>query len=214
MDFSSDRIIQFGCAIFLNRKCVARRSFYIAEVDVPNNGFHVNKITDSQISAGFQPEYAYTLIASIMHKYPHLILAYNAPFDLTFLANAFNRYGIPYDLRSMHIIDPLVIARHFYPPFYRHRLVNACDRYQVPYDDTHDAADDSEAAGHVFIAQRVRHGIRGSVSALQNRQRKWHEEWRQGFTAYHSARGKEVTVNPWPYSEEIACSAAELSTLF
>jgi DNA polymerase III alpha subunit (gram-positive type) len=214
LSFTDDRIIQFGCSVFLNKKCVARKSFYIAETAVPNNGFHVNGITPDMIASGFDPEYAYVMIATIMHKYPRLVLAYNAPFDLTFLATAFRRFDIPYDFNTLSVIDPLVIARHYYPPFYNNKLVSVCDRYRVPYENTHDAADDSEAAGHVFNAQRVWHGIRGPISALQTKQLRWYTSWKDGFVAYHSARGRTVTVNDWPYSEEIACSANELSTLF
>lgn len=214
LSFTSDRIIQFGCAIFLRGKYVARRSFYIAETSVPNNGFHVNGITDSQIADGLEPEYAYTFISAAMHKFPRLILAYNAPFDLTFLAQAFRRYNIPYDFRVLGIIDPLVIARHHYPPFYNNKLVSVCDRYRVPYENTHDAADDAEAAGHVFTVQKVWHGIRGTIPALQARQLRWYSEWSSQFIAYNSARGRAVEVNNWPYSEEIACSQSDLLTLF
>lgn len=209
-----DRVIQFGCAIFVNKKCVARRSFFIAEVDTPNNGFHVNKITDSQIASGFDPEWAYTVIAVILHKYPRALCIYNAPFDLGFLAAAFNRYGIAYDYTMMKIIDPLVIARQFYPPFYNNKLVNVCDRYRIPYENTHDAADDSEAAGHVFQAQRQHHGLRGNLAALHARQVKWYHEWADNFRLYKASHGQTVELKDWPYSAEEACSTVSTSTLF
>lgn len=210
-----DRVIQFGCAIFVNRKCVARRSFYIAEVDTPNNGYHVNKITDSQIAAGYDPEWAYTAIAMILHKFPRTLVIYNAPFDLGFLAAGFNRYNIAFDYTMMKIIDPLVIARHFFPPWYSNKLVNVCDRYKIPYENTHDAADDSEAAGHVFQAQRVWHGLRGNLAALQARQIQWYYEWADGFRSYKISRGEAVDLKEWPYSEENACSQhVNISTLF
>jgi DNA polymerase III alpha subunit (gram-positive type) len=211
LSFINDRVIQFGCAIFVKGKCVARRSFYIASTDVPNGGFHVNGITDEQIAAGFDPEYAFTMIALIIHKYPKVLLAYNAPFDLTFLARGFERYGIAYDYGQLKIIDPLVIARHFYPPYYNNKLVSSCSRYRVPYENTHDAADDSEAAGHVFLAQKVWHGLRGEWHGKQS---KWYQEWADNFRLYKASRGQSVELNDWPYSEDIACSNAELSMLF
>lgn len=214
LDFISDRIIQFGCSVFVNRRCVATRSFYIAETDVPNTGFHVNQITDEQIAGGYDPEYAYTMIALLIHKFPKTLLIYNAPFDLTFIAHSFNRWGIAYDYRQLKIIDPLVIARKKFPPFYSNKLVDVCDRYRIPYENTHDAKDDSEAAGHVFQAQRIRHGIRGTVSELQARQSRWYYEWADNFRLYKAAKGQEVQLNEWPYSKDISCSIAELSTLF
>lgn len=215
LSFTNDRIIQFGCAVFLRRKCVFRTGFYIAETEVPNNAYFVNKITDSQIENGKDPEWAYTLIASMIHKQPRTILAYNAPFDLTMLAMAFQRHKIAYDFGLLHIIDPLVIARKFYPPWYRNRLINACDRYRIPYDDTHDAADDSEAAGHIFCAQRNYHGLRGSLRNLGERQLRWHTEWAENYRAYSLARGRSVEITPWPYDKELSCfQANEQSTLW
>lgn len=207
LSFVNDRVIQFGMAVFVRRVCVHKTSFYIANTSVPNGGFHINQISDETIASGLDPEYAFTMISVLLFKFPRIVLAYNAPFDLSMLAAEFIRYGIHYDYSRLRIIDPLVIHKHYNPrwPAPRNKLVHVCDRYRIPYEGSHDAGDDCEAAGHLFMAQRTHFGLRGDVGKLHSRQATWHKEWADSFIEYCKARNREVTVTPWPYAEEYKC---------
>lgn len=204
LSFETDRIIQLGICVFINGKAVHRVGFYVANTDVPNSGFGINGITDEQIASGRDPFWSFCFISSIMHKQPRVILAYNAPFDLMMLANEFMRHGIEYDFSRLNIVDPLVIHRKF-KPFLRGKLIDVCSMHRIPYEGSHDAADDAEAAGHVFLSQRIHHGIRGTWRDLHNRQLVWHREWADGFKSRYLARGKEVNITPWPYDKELEC---------
>lgn len=209
LSFTDDRVIQFGCTVFVRRKAVFKTSMYI-QTDVPNGGFHINQITDEQIAGGEKPEDAFLVIASVLHKTPHVVCAYNAPFDLMMLASEFRRYGIKYDYSILRVLDPLVIHKHFNPywPAPRNKLVYVCDKYRIPYEGTHDAGDDCEAAGHLFLAQQTNHCIRDSALNLHRKQLRWHDNWATSFIEWGAKRGREITVTPWPCEEEMICSPA------
>lgn len=217
LSFIDDRVIQLGISVFLRGKCVRTTSMYIRNTSVPNNGYHINRISDEQIASGYDPEWAFTFLSALIHKYPRVVLAYNASFDLTFLANEFYRHGIVYDFSQLWIVDPLVIWRHFDKSrtFGGGKLVNACDKFRIPILKAHDAGADSEAAGHVFLAQRAYYGIRGQWSELHARQLRWHEEWSSVFSSYYHSRGRVPQITPWPYAKEISCYLeGEQSLLF
>src|SRR5215469_15117418 len=207
LSFTEDRIIQVGIAIFHRWKCVHRGGFYVANTSVPNAGFSINGITDEQIASGQDPLYAFTVVSSILHKVPRIVLAYNAPFDLTFLAQEFRRYELVYNFNLLKIIDPLVIHRHYRPftPAPYSRLIHVAALHGVPIENAHDAISDAEASGHVFASQRLHYGIRGEWKELHNRQQLWHTKWADEYLSYHRSRGNDRTVIPWPYDKENEC---------
>ena len=67
---------------------------------------------------------------------------------------------------------------------------------------------DSEAAGHVWMALKAYHGIRGNIRDLETRQVRWYNEWAAGFKKWAESKGREVTINDWPYPKELECSQA------
>lgn len=206
LSFTDDRVIEFGAAVFLKGRAVHRSSFYI-QTDVPNGGEHVNRITPAQIASGYSPSFAFGTIARILHKKPAVILAYNASFDLTFLAQEFLRNDIYWDYTRLHIIDPLVVYRHYHP-FQPATLLAACSKYRIPIEGEHAASVDAEAAGHVWCAMKAYHGIRGSLTNFEYKEALWHNKWAGSFTEWAHKKGKTVTINEWPYPKELGCSPA------
>jgi DNA polymerase III subunit epsilon len=204
LNFKTDLVISVGIAVFLRGECVHKTSFFVKNDAVPNGGFHVNQITDEQIANGYDPEWAFSLVSSIMHKVPRVIVAYNAPFDLTMLAGEFRRHAIVYDYSRMKIIDPLVIERHYHGPW-QNKLINAASRYRIPYEDYHEAGADAATAGHVYMAQQMRYPLRRmGFGYLHSRQQVWHEKWRTDLLDYYRARGASLPeITPWPYDPEI-----------
>ena len=114
LDFENDRVIEFGASVFIRGRCVHSSGWYI-KTDIENSGYAVNGITDEQIQNGYEPAWSFLHIASLLHKKPAVILAYNAPFDLTMLAHEMRRHDIYYDFSRLRIIDPLVVYRRFHP---------------------------------------------------------------------------------------------------
>jgi DNA polymerase III subunit epsilon len=210
LSFETDRVIEIGIAIFIKGKCVRRTSFLLNVVDVPNTAVAINGITGEMLSDGHDPEWAFALVSSIMHKQPRLVLAYNAPFDLMMLANEFRRHGIVYDYNRIRVIDPLVIERH-HRVYAKNKLVNVIERYRLPYDETiaHRAGQDAELAGHIWMVQQIRYGLSHmNPSVIQDKLFNWAKEWQDNFEAYKAMRGHSVTMTPWPYDPAM-CSFLE-----
>lgn len=208
LDFEKDRVIQFGATIFINGEEKHRESFYIANTDVPNGGFEVNQITDEQIQNGVYPGEAFALIACILEKRFHAkwnprIVIYNAPFDLSFLANEFLRHDIPFNFEPIQILDPLVMWRNF-KPYTPGRLDYVANALRVPVVGmAHDAGTDSATAGHVYLALRARYPILHQPY-ITNLQKGWNEKWQIGMRSYLTSQGHDPKFEPWPVRAEWA----------
>lgn len=201
LSFENDRVIQFGAAVFIRGQMVHRENIFI-QTSIPNGGFAVNKITDEQIAAGRHPSEAFRTISALFGKgATNRVCIYNAPFDLSFLANEFVRNGITYDFSHLQILDPLVMARYFHK-FQKCRLTDMCQRYRIPLPDAHDAAADSEAAGHVYIAMRNNYATLRPLYMNKDLAR-WHKNWASSFTTWFYNKYNEYpSIEPWPIRPE------------
>lgn len=201
LSFENDRVIQFGAAIFIDGKMVHRENIFI-KTCVPNLGFPVNGITDEQIQNGREPSEAFRLVGALLGKgATNRVCIYNAPFDLSFLAHEFRRNDVAYDFSKLQILDPLVMARYYYK-YQKCKLTDMCDRYNIPLPDAHDAAADSEAAGHVYLAMRANY-THLTQPYMNKELAKWHRNWVDNFSAwYYRKNGQFPKIEPWPIREE------------
>lgn len=208
LSFKEDRVIQFGFTLVTQSRIAFTNSFYI-QTNVPNAGFEINRITDEQIASGRNPKAAFTEIAGIIRE-AKVICIYNAPFDLTMLANEFNRYEIPYDFTNLYVIDPLLIERHFKPyhakPFYR--LAPTAARYGVQWDgEAHDAGSDSAASATVWLTQRSQLCIRKHILDLHRAQIKWYQKWAFEFEIWGLEHHRDdIVIVEWPVEKGMKCS--------
>lgn len=207
LSFEDDRVIEFGAAIFIRGKMVHRENLFI-QTPVPNSGFAVNQITDEQIASGKQPSDAYRIIGSLLGKSTsNRVCIYNAPFDLSFLAHEFRRNDIYYDFSRLQILDPLVMSRRFYQ-YQKCRLTDMCERLGIPLPDAHDAAADSEAAGHVYLTLRAMYGPIQHLY-MNHTQKQWHRTWCNSFsTWYYRKNNKFPKMEPWPIRDEWMASCS------
>lgn len=215
LSFENDRVIQFGAAVFIKGKEVHNESFYI-QSDVPNNGFNINEITDEQIANGEPEGSAFAMIALLLTKtignqYPR-ILAYNAPFDLGMITAEFRRREISYNLKQAHIIDPLVIWRHFHQ-FQKGKLENVSSYYGIPNLKAHDAGADAACAGHIYLKMLERYGILHN-QYITEMQKRWHNSWADGMKQWAQGKNIEMNIEPWPTREDWMCFNQKSDTLF
>jgi DNA polymerase III subunit epsilon len=202
LDFQKDKVIQFGCSMFIRGKCVHRETFLI-QSDIPNGGFEVNQISDEDIAnKGIDRRHAAFVIASLLDNkaFSHRVVIYNAPFDLSMLANEFIRQDISFDFSVMQVLDPLIMWRHF-KPFTPGKLVYVANALGIPYENAHDAGADSEIAGHVYLALRNRYGLlqKPYISGLQ---RSWHSAWTIQMQDWARQHNKEMEIEPWPIRDQ------------
>jgi DNA polymerase III alpha subunit (gram-positive type) len=214
LSFTDDRVIQFGIAVFINGSCVYTDTIFIANTDVPNGGFAINGISDEQIASGMPPAQAFAMISLLMEKrfgdkWMPRVCVYNAPFDLSFLAQEFRRHNIRYDFSSIQVLDPLIMWRHF-KPFTSGKLVNVCSQLDIPLLNAHDAGADAEAAGHVYLGLRSRYGLLRNLY-MNNILALWHSQWTQRMIEWKP----DISIEPWPIREDWKCSLpVEKSSLF
>jgi len=205
LDYEKDRIIQYGFSVFIRGACVHTATIDVNQ-DVPNSAFSINGISDERIANGMSPVGALGLLEHLFQKRPRRYCIYNASFDLSFIAAEFRRYGLQWDFRPFTILDPIVIYRRFHP-FKKATLSYVASYYGIPYNDSHDAGDDSAAAGHIYCQMYSQHGqLRNPYSnkMLEG----WYNDWAARFIQYARNKNLDIDYNSfwWPCKEEYLCS--------
>ena len=114
-------------------------------------------------------------------EYPHVL--YNAPYDLSVLNAELERYGYTaFDWNKRHIIDPLVLERHFnkYKKG-KKRLMDVAEQRGITLDESrlHSADYDAEVTARVAIQQISEWGM-----PTNEEQAEWHRAWAESFQEY------------------------------
>jgi DNA polymerase-3 subunit alpha (Gram-positive type) len=90
-----------------------------------------------------------------------ILVAHNASFDMGFLNNSYERYGMPE--APQPVIDTLEMSRFLHPQLKSHRLNTLAKRYGVGLEQHHRAVYDSETTGAlcwIFLKEaREEHNI-------------------------------------------------------
>jgi DNA polymerase III subunit epsilon len=153
-DVWADRIVTAAVVTIRHRTTPQVRTWLINPgVDIPAEAVAVHGITTEQARAGGVPPVdALTEIAETLHDTPIgvPIVAFNAAFDLTMLAQERARYGVSPMAGGYPVIDPYVVDKAVdrYRPGKR-TLGDLCALYNVTLDDAHDAAADALAAARL-----------------------------------------------------------------
>lgn len=131
------------------------------------------------------------------------LVAYNASYDLSLLANEARRHGIAPLMAPSPVIDPFVIDKTFdrYRPG-RRTLAKVAAHHAVSLDGAHQAAADAIAAGRVAQAQARRYALPADVGDLHTRQVAWARAQARSLTEYFIAIGRlepdEAVDGSWP----------------
>ncbi|MGK9464187.1 3'-5' exonuclease [Streptomyces sp. G6] len=145
------------------------------------------------------------------------LVVMNAPFDLTLLDRELRRHrasslGRWLDQRSLHVLDPRVLDKHF--DRYRkgrRTLTDLCAHYGVELAGAHDAAADALAALEVVRAVGRRFPSRLerlSAAELHTLQAVWHAGQARGLQAWFALNGTEEAVDPaWPLRPDLRAAA-------
>lgn len=89
-------------------------------------------------------EMVYKFMDVIPYNNPTLLIAHNAQFDISFIRNAFKRYGLEKFIDHCDYLDTLTVFKDRRP--YPHKLVNAIEQYDLSgVENSHLAADDTLA---------------------------------------------------------------------
>jgi DNA polymerase III subunit epsilon len=191
-------------------------------IDIPEAATAVHGITTEQARThGRAPrealdEIAASLASALTGGEP--IVAFNASFDLTLLANELRRHGLtPLTERIGSpveaVLDPLVLDRHV--ERYRRgkrRLVDVCAHYGVHTEGLHSADADVLATLDVLAAMARKHPqlTEASPPELHGHQVTAHRKWAESFNEWRTSRGLTGpgAETDWPCRKATAAESA------
>lgn len=138
---------------------------------------------------------------------PAPLIVYNAPFDLTLLDREMRRhYGLGAEFpRDVPIVDPLVCDRAL--DKYRRgsrKLIDVSRHYGVPIDEADAHGSTADALCAARVAWKIGRRFPAECSdlvALQDHQKRWHQDWATHFAEYLHKQGKPAddVTGDWPY---------------
>lgn len=119
------------------------------EIPIPPEVQQVHGITDEMVRRKPTIEHVLPQFIEFLGESDTILLAYNAPFDLSFLAMALTRLGIAYPPHSL--FDTLEMARRLYPAWPSHSLENLAIGLNVANKAEHRALSDARLVKDVFL---------------------------------------------------------------
>lgn len=209
VDVQNDRIVTAHVGVLdrNGREIAARDWLADPGIPIPDGAAAVHGISTEYARANGRP--AAEVVAEISDALAMLfsqglpIVAYNASYDFSLLANEAIRHGLP-ALHAPHpVIDPLVIDKK-YDRYRRGKrtLTVVADHYAVPLDDAHEASADAVAAGRVALAQAKHFDLPETVHELHTQQIGWARDQAASLTEYFIKVGRlepeESLDGSWP----------------
>ncbi|WP_344682327.1 MULTISPECIES: 3'-5' exonuclease [Actinomycetes] len=173
-------------------------------VEIPAETTAIHGITteraqaEGQLAAEAIPQIVYALSQEFASGTP--VVIFNAPYDLTVLAQEAQRHGVGFPT-ALPVIDPLVIDKQV-DQFRRGKrtLGHLSTHYQVELDDAHSAAPDAWAAvevGNALAAQYPQ--IQIPAADLHQLQIGWKAEQAASLQEYFRKTRPDAVVDPsWP----------------
>jgi DNA polymerase III epsilon subunit-like protein len=104
----------------------------------------------------------------------HVFAAFNAPFDLAFLMQAYKRVGEEFPIDPMKVIDPLAFARDVWPYNKQRELAL---RIGVPVGQMHDALKDVRLTVPVLMALAKQLELPSDLDVLLTKQEECIRTW-------------------------------------
>jgi DNA polymerase-3 subunit epsilon len=209
------RIVQVAClAVYPDGK-VSDSSYQTivnAGVPIPDEVVAVHGISQARtLNEGIPLTDALYEVLRRLDRWARLspVVIYNAPFDWPLIWEELGRTDLVWTdpLADVKLLDPLVIERQFNgisKGHYSNKLSDVAKRYGLTVADAHDAPGDCVMAASILRAQVTRYELlrKLSIDELQQRQRSWYSDWRDGLNAYNAKKGKAWRVSgEWPFGD-------------
>jgi len=150
------RLVEVGAVRFRldGRELATFQTLINPEIPIPQDVLRVHSITDKMVRGKPTIEQIMPHFIGFLGESDTILLAHNAPFDLSFLAMALTRLGIafpPHDL-----FDTLDMTRRLYPIWPSHGLEQVATRLNIANRAEHRALSDARLVKDVFLAM-LRH---------------------------------------------------------
>lgn len=209
IDVRTSRIVSAFVGVIGPDGAVLESNSWLADpgVEIPAQASAVHGITTERARADGRPapEVTAEIVAALADLFSRgiAVTIYNAPYDLSLLANEALRHGVDPLFEPAPIIDPLVLDKVV--DRYRkgkRTLEVSSEFYGVTLSDAHDAGADAVAAGRVAqaLARRYPAELAIDVDQLHTQQIGWAREQAESFQEY-MRRVKDpafVAESSWP----------------
>lgn len=209
VDVEHDRIVTayVGVLDTAGREIASRSWLADPGIPIPDGAAAIHGVTterarrDGRPAAEVVGQVTAALRALLAQGVP--IVAYNASYDFSLLANEARRHGIEPLVQPAPVIDPLVIDKTF--DRYRRgkrTLEVVAAHYAVPLDGAHDASADAIAAGRVALALARQYPFPASAEQLHTQQMDWARAQAESLTEYFIRIGRldpeDAIDGTWP----------------
>ncbi|MCU1437832.1 MAG: putative exonuclease [Naasia sp.] len=209
IDTATSRIVSASVAVLDEHGVVVERKDWLADpgIEIPAGASAVHGITTERARRFGRP--AGEVVAEILDAIRSVerrglpLVVYNAPYDLTLLAQEAKRHALPPLDGNGLVVDPLVIDKAL--DRYRkgkRTLQYAAAFYGVRLEDAHNAGADAIAAGRVAQALAARYPVELGVELdrLHGMQSEWCRQQAASFEDYmRRTKDPDFTADgSWP----------------
>ncbi len=143
---SSSRICEVACLKFQGGMIIENFATLInPEIPIPAKVAKIHHITDEMVND--KPKFSDVAVRLLSMLEKSVVVAHNAPFDISFLKMEFERIG--FNLPKMIVIDTLEIARRF-GNFSNNKLGTVAKHLSISTGDWHRALNDVVMAKEIL----------------------------------------------------------------
>ena len=145
---ANDRMSAIGIAV-IEDGVIAEEFYSLVDPEVPFDRFNIELTGITPEMAAEAPAFPelWTELEPLMDS--GLLVAHNAPFDMSVLAKCLRDYGLRWHPRVPYVCT-CQMGRRLLPGLPNHRLNTLCDYLRVELDH-HNAGSDSRACGEILL---------------------------------------------------------------
>ncbi|MDJ0314304.1 3'-5' exonuclease [Arthrobacter sp. H35-D1] len=201
------RIVTASIVVMDEAGAVADTHEWLADpgVEIPEEAASIHGVSTAHAREHGRPsdvvtaELGAVLAALFANGIP--VIAFNASYDFTVLANEARRHGLA-QITASPVIDPFICNKHV-DKFRRgsRTLVALCEEYGISLEDAHTSAADAEATLRLADALAAKYNsLRLDTAELHTAQVGWAREQAADFQAYlrRSKDPAAVIEGGWP----------------
>jgi DNA polymerase-3 subunit epsilon len=148
LDPKLNRVVEIGGIRFDAKGIAARFNVLINPgVSMPSEVTKINGITDDMLRG--QPASSVVLPDFLRFIGDSVLIAHNAPFDISFINEELARIGLP--LLKNRVIDTRIFAKETFPNLPKYALQELAVRFSIDVKDAHRAEDDARVCMELFL---------------------------------------------------------------
>lgn len=148
LDPKLNRVVEIG-GIRFDAKGIASRFNVLINpgVAMPSEVTKINGITDDMLRG--QPASSVVLPDFLRFIGDSVLIAHNAPFDVSFINEELARIGLP--ALKNRVIDTRIFAKETFPNLPKYALQELAVRFSIDVKDAHRAEDDARVCMELFL---------------------------------------------------------------